>query len=44
MPAWPRLLALDPNRNIFSTPEWNRLWWKEFHAGETVVAIGETPP
>lgn len=24
------LLSRDPDRHIFSTPEWNRLWWEEF--------------
>lgn len=30
LPEWRQLLARDPNRHIFATPEWNRLWWEEF--------------
>jgi CelD/BcsL family acetyltransferase involved in cellulose biosynthesis len=39
LPAWPRLLALDPNRSVFSTPEWNKLWWKEFRAGKELLFL-----
>lgn len=30
LPAWRDLLARDPNRHVFSTPEWQRVWWEEF--------------
>jgi CelD/BcsL family acetyltransferase involved in cellulose biosynthesis len=30
LPQWRELLARDPNRHIFATPEWNKLWWDEF--------------
>jgi CelD/BcsL family acetyltransferase involved in cellulose biosynthesis len=30
---WPALLARDPNKHVFATPEWNRLWWEEFSEG-----------
>jgi CelD/BcsL family acetyltransferase involved in cellulose biosynthesis len=33
LPAWRELLNTDPNRHVFATPEWNRLWWEEFGAG-----------
>lgn len=32
-PEWRELLEADPNRHIFSTPEWNRLWWNRFGEG-----------
>jgi CelD/BcsL family acetyltransferase involved in cellulose biosynthesis len=34
LPAWGELLKTDPNRHVFATPEWNRLWWDEFGAGK----------
>lgn len=30
LPEWRTLLGRDPNRHVFATPEWNRLWWDEF--------------
>jgi CelD/BcsL family acetyltransferase involved in cellulose biosynthesis len=50
LPQWRELLARDPNRHVFATPEWNRVWWEEFGAnkdlffltmerGEDVVAL-----
>ncbi|MDQ4144349.1 MAG: GNAT family N-acetyltransferase [Actinomycetota bacterium] len=27
---WNQILRLDPNRHIFATPEWSRLWWEAF--------------
>jgi CelD/BcsL family acetyltransferase involved in cellulose biosynthesis len=38
-PAWPRLRALDPNRHVFSTPDWNKLWWDEFKAGKELLLL-----
>ena len=29
-PVWADLIAKDPSRQIFATPQWNRLWWEEF--------------
>ena len=29
-PQWRKLQEGDPNRTIFSTPEWNIVWWEEF--------------
>lgn len=34
LPEWRELLDADPNRHIFSTPEWNRLWWNRFGEGK----------
>jgi CelD/BcsL family acetyltransferase involved in cellulose biosynthesis len=34
LPAWRELLKIDPNKHVFATPEWNRLWWEEFGAGK----------
>lgn len=50
LPAWRLLLDRDPNKHIFATPEWNRVWWEEFagekelivltlHRGDEVAAI-----
>ncbi len=30
LPEWRGLLALDPHRHVFATPEWHRVWWDEF--------------
>ena len=30
LPEWQELLARDPNRHVFATPEWNKLWWTRF--------------
>ncbi|HEX3327824.1 MAG TPA: GNAT family N-acetyltransferase [Actinomycetota bacterium] len=39
LPEWRGLLRLDPNRHVFATPEWNRLWWEEFGAGKDLLAL-----
>jgi CelD/BcsL family acetyltransferase involved in cellulose biosynthesis len=39
LPEWRGLLRLDPNRHVFATPEWNRLWWEEFGAGKDLFAL-----
>jgi CelD/BcsL family acetyltransferase involved in cellulose biosynthesis len=39
LPEWDRLLALDPNRHVFATPEWNRLWWAEFCVGKDLLTL-----
>ncbi len=36
---WRELLARDPQRHIFATPEWNRIWWDEFHEGKDLFAL-----
>lgn len=33
LPEWRSLLRADPNRHIFATPEWSRLWWDHFGEG-----------
>ena len=33
LPEWQQLLEADPNRHVFATPEWNRLWWNRFGEG-----------
>lgn len=33
LPEWRHLLEADPNRHIFATPEWARLWWEGFGEG-----------
>jgi CelD/BcsL family acetyltransferase involved in cellulose biosynthesis len=37
LPVWGELRARDPNRHIFATPEWNRLWWEEFGEGKDLL-------
>ena len=39
LPHWRELLAGDPDRHIFATPEWNRLWWEEFGAGKDLFIL-----
>lgn len=39
LPAWPELLARDPNRQVFAFPEWNRAWWAEFKAGKDLLLL-----
>jgi CelD/BcsL family acetyltransferase involved in cellulose biosynthesis len=38
-PAWPALRQKDPNAHIFTTPEWNRLWWEEFSEGKGLFVL-----
>jgi CelD/BcsL family acetyltransferase involved in cellulose biosynthesis len=39
MPEWPQLLGRDPGASVFATPEWNRVWWEEFHDGKTALTL-----
>lgn len=39
LPEWSQLLARDPNRQIFASPGWNRVWWEEFRAGKDLVVL-----
>jgi CelD/BcsL family acetyltransferase involved in cellulose biosynthesis len=32
MPEWRELLKRDPQRHVFATPEWNKVWWEEFRS------------
>ncbi|HEX2178658.1 MAG TPA: GNAT family N-acetyltransferase [Actinomycetota bacterium] len=45
LPEWRQLLVADPNRHIFATPEWNRLWWERFGQGrQTGLALTFSDP
>jgi CelD/BcsL family acetyltransferase involved in cellulose biosynthesis len=46
LPEWAELLARDPYRHIFATPEWSRVWWEEFGAGRRllVLSFGDPEP
>jgi CelD/BcsL family acetyltransferase involved in cellulose biosynthesis len=39
LPGWRELLGTDPNRHVFATPEWNRLWWEEFGGGKDLRVL-----
>jgi CelD/BcsL family acetyltransferase involved in cellulose biosynthesis len=39
LPQWRELLARDPNRHVFSTPEWNRVWWEEFKGNKDLFLL-----
>ena len=39
LPQWPALLAADPYRHVFATPEWSRAWWGEFGAGRRLLVL-----
>lgn len=39
LPEWRELLAADPKRHIFATPEWSRVWWEEFGAGRKLKVL-----
>jgi CelD/BcsL family acetyltransferase involved in cellulose biosynthesis len=39
LPEWRELLARDPDRHIFATPEWNKVWWEEFGAGKDLFLL-----
>src|SRR5688500_7289025 len=39
LPQWKEGLARDPNRHVFATPEWNRVWWEEFGAGKDLFLL-----
>ncbi|HEX2058468.1 MAG TPA: GNAT family N-acetyltransferase [Actinomycetota bacterium] len=51
LPAWRELLARDPDRHVFATPEWHRVWWEEFAGDKELLVLemlragrlGETP-
>jgi CelD/BcsL family acetyltransferase involved in cellulose biosynthesis len=43
-PLWRELLAADPNRHIFATPEWNRLWWEHFGEGQRALVLSFHDP
>jgi CelD/BcsL family acetyltransferase involved in cellulose biosynthesis len=37
--AWGELAAADPDRTVFSTPEWNGLWWEEFGKDKELLVL-----
>lgn len=39
LPQWKELLARDPDRHIFATPEWNKVWWEEFKKGKDLFLL-----
>ena len=39
LPEWRSLLASDPHRHVFATPEWHRLWWDEFSVGKELQIL-----
>lgn len=39
LPQWKEVLARDPDRHIFATPEWNRVWWEEFGGGKDLFLL-----
>lgn len=39
LPEWHELLISDPDRHIFGTPLWNKLWWEEFGAGKDLFLL-----
>jgi CelD/BcsL family acetyltransferase involved in cellulose biosynthesis len=39
LPAWRTLLERDPNRHVFATPEWMKVWWDEFSVGKDLVML-----
>jgi len=44
LPEWRTLHALDPHRHIFSTPEWNKIWWEEFGHGNYLFVLVFSDP
>ena len=39
LPGWKDLLARDPDRHVFATPEWHRVWWEEFREGKDLLVV-----
>ena len=39
LPEWHDLLISDPDRHIFGTPLWNKLWWEEFGADKDLFLL-----
>ena len=39
LPEWPLLLNDDPNRHVFQSPEWNRVWWESFSEGKDLLVL-----
>jgi CelD/BcsL family acetyltransferase involved in cellulose biosynthesis len=39
VPEWQELLKADPNRHVFATAEWNRVWWRHFGSGKDLFVL-----
>lgn len=39
LPEWRQLLSSDPDRHVFATPRWNKLWWEEFGSGKDLFLL-----
>lgn len=39
IPGWRQLAARQPRDHVFSTPDWNRVWWDEFGAGKELLVV-----
>lgn len=39
MPEWQKLLQREARRQVFATPEWNRVWWDEFREGKELFVL-----
>ena len=39
MQDWKELLERGPDRHVFATPEWNRMWWEEFGEGKELFVL-----
>lgn len=42
LPEWQTLLARDPNRHVFATPQWNKVWWQEFGEDKELFVLTMT--
>ena len=38
-PDWSLLDEASPNRHIFSSPHWHKIWWEEFGAGKELCVL-----
>ncbi|HYO60589.1 MAG TPA: GNAT family N-acetyltransferase [Actinomycetota bacterium] len=39
LPSWRDLLGRDPDRHVFATPEWHRVWWEEFAGDKDLLVL-----
>lgn len=39
LPGWQPLVDRDPQRQIFATSFWNKVWWEEFGAGKELLVL-----
>lgn len=40
--TWQQLFDKDARRQVFATPEWNRVWWDEFRDGKELFVLSLT--